>query len=150
MFIVIPSLEGWSTMAKEAPSPHEVRRWTPLDTYVPVSVCLSYSYELIFTGILAFIMINHIIPLKQTQLFFCQNFSFWVLFNFCLIFRNFSQVLLIKSVAYKKACSLNQQCMTFWFSCYITKGTRQHKTLGGRKEWQECQLRFLLQWIALF
>ena len=25
MFIVIPSLEGWPTKAKEAPSPHEVR-----------------------------------------------------------------------------------------------------------------------------
>ena len=31
IFIVIPSLEGWPTKAKEAPSPHEVRL-TPLDT----------------------------------------------------------------------------------------------------------------------
>ena len=30
-FIVIPSLEGWPTTAKEAPSPHEVRM-SPLDT----------------------------------------------------------------------------------------------------------------------
>ena len=29
--MVIPSLEGWSAKAKEAPSPHEVRL-TPLDT----------------------------------------------------------------------------------------------------------------------
>ena len=31
IFKVIPSLEGWPTKAKEAPSPHEVRL-TPLDT----------------------------------------------------------------------------------------------------------------------
>ena len=31
IFIVIPSLEGLPTKAKEAPSPHEVRL-TPLDT----------------------------------------------------------------------------------------------------------------------
>ena len=31
IFIVTPSLEGWPTKAKEAPSPHEVRL-TPLDT----------------------------------------------------------------------------------------------------------------------
>ena len=30
IFIVAPSLEGWPTKAKEAPSPHEVRL-TPLD-----------------------------------------------------------------------------------------------------------------------
>ena len=29
MFIVMPSLEGWPTKAKEAPSPHEVSFWTP-------------------------------------------------------------------------------------------------------------------------
>ena len=31
ILIVIPSLEGWSTKAKEAPSHHEVRmsHWTP-------------------------------------------------------------------------------------------------------------------------
>ena len=31
IFIVTPSLEGWTTKAKEAPSPHEVRL-TSLDT----------------------------------------------------------------------------------------------------------------------
>ena len=31
IFIVTPSLEGWPTKAKEAPSSHEVRL-TPLDT----------------------------------------------------------------------------------------------------------------------
>ena len=31
IFIVIPSLEGWPTKAKKAPSPHEVRL-APLDT----------------------------------------------------------------------------------------------------------------------
>ena len=31
IFIMIPSLEGFSTKAKEAPSPHEVRL-APLDT----------------------------------------------------------------------------------------------------------------------
>ena len=31
IFIVIPSLEGWPTKAKEVPSPHEVRL-TALDT----------------------------------------------------------------------------------------------------------------------
>ena len=35
---MIPSLEGWSTKAKEAPSPHEVRL-SPLDTN-PVFQCL--------------------------------------------------------------------------------------------------------------
>ena len=38
IFIVIPSLEGWPTKAKEAPSPHEVRV-APLDTN-PVSQSL--------------------------------------------------------------------------------------------------------------
>ena len=38
IFIVIPSLEGWPTKAKEALSPHEVRL-TPLDTN-PVFQCL--------------------------------------------------------------------------------------------------------------
>ena len=31
IFILTPSLEGWPTKAKEAPSPHEVRL-APLDT----------------------------------------------------------------------------------------------------------------------
>ena len=35
---MIPSLEGWPTKAKEAPSPHEVRL-TPLETN-PVFQCL--------------------------------------------------------------------------------------------------------------
>ena len=38
-FIVIPSIEGWPTKAKEAPSPHTVRL-TPLDSN-PVFQCLS-------------------------------------------------------------------------------------------------------------
>ena len=38
IFIVIPSLEGWPTKAKEAPSPHEVRL-IPLDSN-PVFQCL--------------------------------------------------------------------------------------------------------------
>ena len=38
---MIPSLEGWPTKAKEAPSPHEVRL-TPLDTN-PVFDYLSIS-----------------------------------------------------------------------------------------------------------
>ena len=38
VFTVIPSLEGWSTMAKEAPCPHE-ERLTLLDTN-PVFQCL--------------------------------------------------------------------------------------------------------------
>ena len=44
IFIVTPSLEGWPTKAKEAPSLDEIRL-TPLDTY-PVfqpSICLSKS-----------------------------------------------------------------------------------------------------------
>ena len=41
IFIVIPSLEGWPTKAKEAPSPHEVRV-APLDTN-PVSQSLISS-----------------------------------------------------------------------------------------------------------
>ena len=36
---MIPSLEGWSTKAKEAPSSHEVRL-TPLDTN-PVFQCMN-------------------------------------------------------------------------------------------------------------
>ena len=31
IFVVMPSLEGWPTKAKEAPSPHDVRL-APLDT----------------------------------------------------------------------------------------------------------------------
>ena len=38
IFIVVPSLEGWPTKAKEAPSPHKVRL-TLLDTN-PVFQCL--------------------------------------------------------------------------------------------------------------
>ena len=38
IFIVIPSVEGWSNKAKEAPSPHEVRL-TLLETN-PVFHCL--------------------------------------------------------------------------------------------------------------
>ena len=38
IFIVTPSLEGWPTKAKEAPSPHEVRV-TSLNTN-PVLECL--------------------------------------------------------------------------------------------------------------
>ena len=38
IFIVVPSLEGWPTKAKEAPSPHKVRP-TLLDTN-PVFQCL--------------------------------------------------------------------------------------------------------------
>ena len=43
IFIVIPSLEGWPTKAKEAPSPHEVRL-APLDTN-PVfqSLCINIT-----------------------------------------------------------------------------------------------------------
>ena len=37
-----PSLEGWPTKAKEAPSPHEVRL-TPLDTN-PVYQCLGVEF----------------------------------------------------------------------------------------------------------
>ena len=40
--IVIPSLEGWPTKAKEEPSPHEVRL-IPLDTN-PLFQCLGGSY----------------------------------------------------------------------------------------------------------
>ena len=42
IFIVTPSLEGWPTKAKEAPSPHEVRLAT-LDTN-PVFSCLGEKY----------------------------------------------------------------------------------------------------------
>ena len=38
---MIPSLEGWATKAKEAPSPHEVKQ-TSLDTN-PVFQCLGSS-----------------------------------------------------------------------------------------------------------
>ena len=47
MFIVIPSLEGWPTKAKEAPSPHEVRL-ASLDTN-PVFQSLGGGGELIKT-----------------------------------------------------------------------------------------------------
>ena len=36
--MVIPSLEGWPTKAKETPSPHDIRL-TPMDTN-PVFQCL--------------------------------------------------------------------------------------------------------------
>ena len=41
IFIMTPSLEGWPTKAKEAPSPNEVRL-TPLDTN-PVFQCLGIN-----------------------------------------------------------------------------------------------------------
>ena len=41
-----PSLEGWPTKAKEAPSPHEVRL-APLDTN-PVFQCLRLSMSICF------------------------------------------------------------------------------------------------------
>ena len=43
-----PSLEGWPTKAKEAPSPHEVRQ-TPLDTN-PVFQCVGDIILLRSTG----------------------------------------------------------------------------------------------------
>ena len=43
IFIVIPSLEGWPTKTKEAPSPHEVRL-APLDTN-PVFQNLGGDFE---------------------------------------------------------------------------------------------------------
>ena len=43
--IVIPSLEGWPTKAKEEPSPHEVRL-SPLDTN-PVFECLEDKRHLL-------------------------------------------------------------------------------------------------------
>ena len=41
---LIPSLEGWPSKAKEAPSPHEVRL-TLLNTN-PIFLCLSIDMEL--------------------------------------------------------------------------------------------------------
>ena len=43
IFIVTPSVEGWSTKAKEAPSPHEVSL-APLDTN-PVFQCLGREFS---------------------------------------------------------------------------------------------------------
>ena len=40
IFIMILSLEGWPTKAKEAPSPHEVRL-TPLDTHPVFQLSIS-------------------------------------------------------------------------------------------------------------
>ena len=56
--------------------------------------------------IFIFIAINHIISLKQTNLYFGhvrQKFSLRVLLSFCLIFVNFSLVLLIKVLLFKKS-----------------------------------------------
>ena len=48
IFIVIPSLEGWPTKAKEAPSSHKVRL-APLDTN-PVFQRLGDLWMLTFTN----------------------------------------------------------------------------------------------------
>ena len=56
--------------------------------------------------IFIFIAINHIISLKQTNLYFGhvrQKFSLRVLLSFCSIFVNFSLVLLIKVLLFKKS-----------------------------------------------
>ena len=42
IFIVTPSLEGWATKAKEAPSPHEARL-ALLDTSTKIKIVLSKS-----------------------------------------------------------------------------------------------------------
>ena len=66
---MIPSLEGWPTKAKEAPSPHEVRL-TPLDTN-PV-----FQYLILFLQLISIkqtkTSINNIIYYKHKQLSFSQ------------------------------------------------------------------------------
>ena len=85
------------------------------------SVCDLFS---IFT--LIFIIISHIISLKQTHLFLArfleckmndfesQKFGFRVLLSFCLIFCQFQPGVSLKSVAYKKAaiCSRHRMMTT--------------------------------------
>ena len=73
-FIVTTSLEGWSTKAKEAPSPRKVRlaqldtntRWkpTPLDT-------IQYAWVVINVGII-------VIVLGNGPLLHCTSFAKWV------------------------------------------------------------------------
>ena len=73
-----------------------------------VLVFISPSYLCNQFVILIFILSDHIISFKQNTCFFghfCQNFSFTVLFSFCLIFlSNLSLALLINVLPIKKAC----------------------------------------------
>ena len=75
IFILLQSLEGWSTQAKEAPSPHEVRL-TPLDTN-SVFQCLSG----------ASLQLGKLFRYKRKgkQFFIIQNmphfFSYWIFFH---------------------------------------------------------------------
>ena len=70
---MIPSLEGWPTKAKEAPSPHEVRL-TQLDTN-PVFLCLEVLLISAFSWCLHFYML----------VTFSWYFAFWwVVFDVCI------------------------------------------------------------------
>ena len=76
-----------------------------LYVYVQVYLCLNY---LIYFSIIIFIfiIINHIISLKKTNLFFgqvCQNFSLRVLLSFCLVVCQFESGVAYKRVAYKRS-----------------------------------------------
>ena len=71
---------------------------------------MSYLYELFFIIIFIFIIINHVISLKQTHLFFGKFLSKiqpQVLLSICLILCQFQSDFTYKSVAYKKASSFS-------------------------------------------
>ena len=72
IFIVIPSLEGWPTKAKEATSPHEARL-APLDTN-PVFQCLSCDEKLMLVVFFIFcIKLQQHKVLKLTWLIFLER-----------------------------------------------------------------------------
>ena len=71
---------------------------------------MSYLYELFFIIIFIFIIINHVISLKQTHLFFGTFLSKMqpqVLLSICLILCQFQSDFAYKSVTYKKASSFS-------------------------------------------
>ena len=81
-------------------------RHTIVSIFVYILGYVCFIYVIYFgINIFIFIIINHIIPLKQTNLFLghvCQKLGLRVLVNFCLFFCQFqpgvSYVLLIKKV----------------------------------------------------
>ena len=70
---MIPSLEGWPTKAKEAPSPHEVKL-TLLDTN-PVFLCLRELIRIPKTGFQPFT--KH--RILRTEFFFCMPYGIFIL-----------------------------------------------------------------------
>ena len=70
------------------------------------SVYVVFMWSIFHYLFFIFITINHIISLKQINLFFghfCQKYNLRVLISFCLLFSNFSLLLFTKVLIIKKS-----------------------------------------------